>query len=315
MLKNAIIYKASLPAASDLRVHLLDRPTREIEKHEKSLARFEAQEDGFAVHQFPGGYALKLRVDEKILPSAILNAEVDKAVKKAEEESGDFLDRESQAEMRHLVTLELLEKALVKTRYVWGFYHQAGEFLFVDSATPGYADVFMNELVHVCGSVKTATIHISDISQGLTKRLGDVIEGDGDRIAPFSFGEYLKIKRKIDKGEPTEKITYAECSILCHEVADQIRFGFRVEVVELGRGGMSFRLSDKFHFKKIDWPPLDIDDEEDGEDPAAHRWKVEAAHKVDTMHMIAEDMCLLFEYTPPSLEEEEEVGAGNGEES
>lgn len=306
MLKNAIIYNADLPPAGTLEAYMVERPWRDIEPTERYCARFVPDDEGILVREFPGGYAFRMRADEKILPPTVLQDELNKAIDLAVEEKGDYLDKEEQEEVKVRTHLALLERALVKTKHTWAFYHQESSLLFVEVATSNAADRFMSELVHTCQVVKTQTINISSISQGVTERLRKTIQFPMESsFGELAFGDYLKLCRKSDG--PMEKIVYSDCNILCDEVFDQLLSGYRVEQVELGYHGLEFRLNPKFHLRSMVWPPLDLEVDEESGEVADHSWKVEASKKTAATARLAQHLCSIFEYVPPGFADEEEA--------
>jgi hypothetical protein len=80
MLKNAIIYNADLPPAGTLVDYMVERPWQDIREDQRSVSRFVPDEEGILVREFPGGYAIMMRTDEKILPPSILTEECDKGL-------------------------------------------------------------------------------------------------------------------------------------------------------------------------------------------------------------------------------------------
>jgi len=304
MLKNAIIYNADLPPAGTLVDYMVERPWQDIREDQSSVSRFVPDEEGILVHEFPGGYAIRMRTDEKILPPSILTEECDKAISRHQGYKGEPLNKEEQIEVKLEVHLELLARALIKTRYTWAFYHQESQLLFVEVSTANSADVFMSELVHTCQVVKTQTINISDISQGVTERLRKSIEDPEESyFGDIAFGNYLKICRKIDG--PMEKIVYSECDIESFEIHRHLLVGYRVDQIELCYAGLSFRLNPKLHFRSMDWPPFDIEVDEETGEVADHGWKVEASEKTAGLAGLVLHICSIFNYEKPSLDEEE----------
>lgn len=305
-MKNAIIYSAVLPSVRDMRAHLDDRPYRELATHERIRHAFVEDETGIKVHDFPGGYALCLQSDEKILPADVVRAEVDKRVKAIEKEASRHLHKAEQQDIKARVYDEFLARALTKTRHTWAYYHEAHRLLFVDGPR-GSADALLGELIQACASVKTETIHIADIKKGLTKRLFDLIQGEEEAFRGFEIGTYLALSRKLSD-EPLERVVYTETAIATDEVLDQLRLGFTVEAIELGWQGVFARVTKDFHFRRIDWPdlaPLETDD-------PVERWQHEAAIQVAGISDFAEGLCDLMGYEPPALDEKETADAGAG---
>ena len=144
-------------------------------------------------------------------------------------------------------------------------------------------------LVRVVGSIKTETIHISDIKNGLTTRLKNHLAGDEGAFDGFTIGNYIRLSRLADE---KEVITYsAGLDSVSEEVTDSLNTGFIVESIELSLNKASFLLTDKFHFKQIstdsEYSPRDEDDK-------ASAWRNAAS--ADLMTNAVEGLCSLLEY-------------------
>lgn len=294
-MKNAIVYKANLPTAHQLAYHLEQHPWREIAMGERKRHAFWADQDQELVTPFPGGYMLLLRTDEKILPASVVKDELDRKIKEVEAFRGKPVPRAEKAEMKDAITLELLDQALIKTRYTRAYYDEDEGLLFADTSSKPQADALLGELVVCCESVKTETIHVSEISRGLTEMLKQSIEEEMSKFQPFVPGLGVRLTRKAE-GEPTERVVYTHCDIMSQEVLEQIAAGFRVEGIELGLKGTYFNLTHDFHFRRFEW--ADIEPFEDDAD--LHEISV----KVALARGIVLELCELMDYQPPALEED-----------
>lgn len=311
-MKNAIVFAADLPAASDLATHLEQRPWRELFSMERKNGGFVALRGENLVEPLPDvGYALRYRIDERLVPASIVKSEVEKEVEAFEENRGRRPNRAEKADIRESVLAGLLEVALIKTSYVRAYYHQDQALLFVDTTSDSVAQAVIAELVHACESVKTQTIHVTARTKGLKPRLLNHLNGDPDGFVRFGVGTNLTLARKAE-GEPVEKVTYKDFDIANGEVRDLLHQGFQVEKIELELAGAAFHLTDKFRFKRFDWPerePL-----EDGGDDELHFWRQEAAMNTAHATLIVASLCEMMEYKRPTREdlnqESDDAGAG-----
>lgn len=305
-MKNAIVFAADLPAASDLATHLEQRPWRDLFTGERKTGAFWAAKGESLVEPLEGGYALRYRIDEKLVPAAIHKAEAQKKVDEIEEETGRKLVRAERNEIKEAVLYELIETALTKTTTIRAYYDTAENLLYVDTTSDKVAQEVIGELIFACESVKTKTIHVSENTKGLKPRLMNHIAGDGgeqdhNAFGRFDLGANLTLSRK-EEGVPVEKVTYKDCSIDTDEVLDLLRQGYQVEQVELGLAGAAFRLTNKFRFKRFEWPEREIE-VEDSEDELAH-WRAEASLNLQHATLIVTKLCEMMGYVRPSLEEE-----------
>lgn len=303
-MKNAIVYKAELPAAADLETHLKERPWRPIASFEAKRHAFWAAEGEPLVKTFPGGYAICLRTDAKVMPGKVIKAMAEEEIAHREKAQDRKLSKQERTIIKEEITEGVMADALVKQDYTWAYYHQAGGYLFVDTASKSTADAVMGELIQACESVKTVTIHVSELRHGLTSRLKQACEGMEDTaFGPFFIGQDLRLVRKA-ADSPMERVTYSECDITSNEVMQQLEAQFRVESIELGMKGVSFHLTSEFRLKGFDWTDVEAAEEEDD------AWEHETGTKVALAAGIIDDLCELVGYEPPALEEGDDAGTG-----
>ena len=175
LIKAAITYKATIPSdTAILAAHLAEKPFTEcMEMDLRSVGFVAPTEDAYSLVQtFPGGLAFRVRIDEKIIPSGTVKAEVEKHVKAIKESTGRKVGKKERAEIKDAVMVDLCRRALVKTKAsITCFYEIATGYLIVPTASKSIADVCTSLLVQAVGSVKTETINVSEVKHGLTTRL------------------------------------------------------------------------------------------------------------------------------------------------
>lgn len=296
MIKNAIIFKAELPSIDAVRQHLQEIEWRELSDLEYRRSCFVVNETtGDLVTDFPGGFALCLRTDEKIIPSAVVQSETDKQVAEIEERNGTKLPRKSRTEIKEEVFLSLCAQALTKTTYTWAYYHIAEQLLIVNTPAKPKADRLIQTLIQLVGSVKTETIHISDIKNGVTTRLRQLLSGHVE--APFGklgIDVHAQLIRRFDV---VEKVTYAGTDIANnHEVLEQIDAGYQVEDLGMVFGRINFRLTSHFRLKCISIAPAEVADEESDTSDPAHFWRMAAMEEVELVTDVVKELCDLLGY-------------------
>ena len=308
MLKNAIVLKALLPEIGLLRQQLDAVEWGEIAETEFRRDSFIPGQGGEKVADFPSGYSLCLRCEEKMIPRGAIHAAVLKRAEELTEELGEPLEEEAMDQLFADVGMEICKQAFVKTRYVQSFYHVESEFLFINTTSAGDVDRFMGALVKLAGKVQTVTIHISGVKNGVTTRLEQLISANGDPDArPFGkleADDMARLRRKLAPGEPVENVTYKGTWLADNdELLNQLRDGFEVEEIGLTYppAAMSFRLTHQFRFKGIDFAPQEPEDES-GEDDEAHNWRMMAMREVEGMVGVVTELCELMEYEQPVLE-------------
>ncbi|GED45228.1 hypothetical protein HME01_10800 [Vreelandella aquamarina] len=307
LIKNAIVLKALLPDVALLRQQLEAAENGEIAETEFRRDAFVPAAAGEMVAEFPSGFALCLRCQEKIVPSGTINEAVFNRATEIEQERGEPLTHEEHEALYADVAVEIYKKAFVKTRYVQAFYHIESEFLFINTASTGDVDRFMGALVKVAGKVQTVTIHISGVKNGVTTRLKRLIAaGSASEDLPFGrleTDDMARLRRKLALGEPVEVVTYKGTWLASNEeLLHQLKEGFEVEEIGLTfpPAAMSFRLTHQFRFKGIGFASVELEDY-DGDD-GAHDWRMNAMREVEGMVGVVRELCELMDYEQPVLE-------------
>lgn len=309
ILKTAIVLKARLPEIALLRQQLDAAESGEIAETEFRRDAFVPALAEEMVAEFPSGFALCLRCEEKIIPKGTIAEAVFKRVTELETERGDLLGDEERDQLNADVSMEICKKAFVETKYIRAFYHVESEFLFIDTTSPGDVSRFMGTLVKLAGKIQTVTIHISGVKNGVTRRLRQLIAAElGDEVRPFGkleADDMARIRRQLAPGEPIEVITYKGTWLAENdEVLAQLVDGFGVEEIGMSYppAAMTFRLTHQFRFKGIDFSPQEPD-ENSGEGDDIHDWRMNVMREVEGMVGVVNELCELMEYEQPVLDE------------
>lgn len=298
-LKNAIVYRAGLPAVGVIDKHLAEMPYSEIGDTE--FVRYSFVENpltGEVVTPIVNGYAVCLRIDEKIIPKPVIRKEALARISSIESRLGQRISRKEKQQIIDTVKVDLCKQAFVKTSLIYGLYHQEEKLLMVNTTNKNYAGLLCGMLVKVVGSVKTETIHISNVKNGLTARLTNYIGGDTDAFEGFEVGNVIQLSRHADT---KETIRYsAEHQAVIAEVEESLKSGFCVDSIELLSGGTSFTLTENFHFRRINIQSS----ESDSEDDVAFAWRHAAGVDLFFMTGVINKLCTLLSYKEPSEEEQ-----------
>ncbi|MEN6544480.1 MAG: recombination-associated protein RdgC [Armatimonadia bacterium] len=300
LIKNAIVFKAALPAAEHMTTHLAELPHGPLTEAQLCRTSFVPNSTtNELVTPFEGGYSFCLRMDEKILPTSIVRARAAERFAEAEAKMTRRLKKVERDAIREQVFLELAKVALIKTTVVTAFYHHAEQLLVVATPSKRLAQVLIALVIKVVGSVKTETIRISDIKHGLTTRLGNHLEGavDNPPFGDFELGEFCELK----KG--SEKVSYqiSDLSTASSGLSDAIGDGFEVDRIQLTYKDVTFKLTADFHFKSVTFATELEHDEAEACDPA-FIWRHEASVQLLQFAAVVTTVCDLLGYQPPANE-------------
>ena len=297
-LKNAIVYRATLPAVSIIGNHLAELPFSDIGDTELSRTSFvENPITGEIVTPIANGYAVCLRIDEKIIPTQVIKKESMERIHSLESRLGQRISKVDKKQITDSVIVDLCKKAFVKTSLIYALYHEKENLLMVNTTSKRYSSVLCSMLVKVVGSIKTETIHISDVKNGLTTRLKNYIDGNQDAFDGFEVGDTIQLSRMSDQ---KETIRYsAEHQSVCSEIEESLGSGFSVDNIQLFSNGTGFLLTENFHFKRIDTKSAESSDDED----KAFIWRQAAGTDLFLMTDVINKLCKLLSYKEPSLDE------------
>lgn len=297
LITNAHVYKAELPSAAIVAGHLAELPFTPITPTQMSCAGFvPCPVSNELVTTFEGGFAFTVRYDEKILPASIINAALKERIACIEMDNDCKLKKAERDALRDLVTFELCQKALAKKTVVTAFYYPADRLLIVPVAGKRIAGLVTSLLIQAVGSVKTETIHVSEIKHGLTTRLRSVIEGQIDAFDGFKLGDSVALKVNGDK------ITYAIADFDTAKagVLEALDRNFQVERIGLVHGDVDFKLTHDFYFRSISFD-TEIEREEAEANDMDFVWRQEAASQVLQFAAVVNQLCVLFAYKEPDL--------------
>ena len=292
--RSAIVYRATLPSIEAVEGHLLELPYSDIGETELSRAAFVPNPvTGELVTPLTGGYAIVIRHDQKILPAQVVVRETQERVNEIELLRGEKVKRVERRQIADQVKVDLCKKAFVKSSLILGLYNSADNLLVINTSNKNIASLACGLLIKVIGSVKTETIHISDIKNGLTTRLQNHLAGNSEAFDGFAVGDYIQLSRHADQKE-TIRYSAAHNSVSA-EIIESLNSGFTVDQMELVGAGMHFLLTENFHFRLIDTQDFTFNPEDDH----AYQWRHQAGADLFQFSKVVNGLCDLLSYKEP----------------
>lgn len=305
IIKNAIVYSAELPSIDAMRGHLEEFPYKPLGDYTMSDMAFVPMAiTAELITPIEGGYAFTIRQDSKIIPAHAINSALADMVASIEKDTGRSVSLRERRELRDEIIMGMLPRALVKTVHVTCIYDTKNQYLIVPVSSKGLADSVVNLIIKAVGSVKTQTIHISNIKNGLTTRLTRFIAGSQDSFEGFTPEGYCQLISPTEKGE---KASYhiENLEIAAGAIQDRLASGYVVDRLGLSDGGVSFKLTSDFHFKSISFnqaPEYDDAEEED----IAYRWRHEASVQMHLFSSAINQLVALLKYKEEGQESQEQ---------
>ena len=301
LIKSAIVYKATIPTdTTALHNHLTERvfnPPMALELRSAGFIPVNEESGCTLVSAFPGGLAFRVRIDEKVMPGSVIKAEVEKQVENIVLATGRKPGKKARAEIKEAVIADLAQRALVRTAAsITCYYHEESGFLIVPTTSQKIADTCVTLLVHAVGSVKTETIHVSDVKHGLTTRLKNWLGGDMDAFGAFNPCDQAAL---ADTEGRKLNVKMGSLQTAREGLEAAIRRDFSVTSLGFGHQGVEFRLTDGFRIKGLRSVAQDDQMREVGDDP----WVADAMEQVETVVGIISELVELLSYKDPCATE------------
>jgi len=279
LIKSAWVYGAPLPA----------KPTElmleQVEQHafvdpasvQKSAIGFVANTStGELIAEFEGGWAVTVRLDEKILPAAAVSKAVDEKVAEVEARDGRKVYRKEKLSIKDDVVATMLGRAFTKSTYVHVFYYSASSLLVVAAASNKTAIEVLGLMREAFGTLKSQALRIESLSAVLTAGLRRYVDAGDEDLGPFALGGYLQLQNDLNEDRMAVAAGGDE-TIALDSISEPLMNGYRVTAISLHGPGASFKLTADQAFKKIVFG-------EPGEEPdyedIAQLWRHEAAVQV-----------------------------------
>lgn len=243
-MKNINVYKAELPTFEAVAEAVRNSEFIFNECQESDFAK-----QGFscpnAVSKLSNGYSIRFTREEKVIPKHTIAKEIAKRVAELQAAGSQTIPRKQLAIIKEEVLAELCKRAMTNVRYITAYYHSASKYLVVDTSSESLASMAVSTIVHALKSVETSTLHVSGVSNSLTKNIQECISAH--KKLGFSGFEYAD---KLHLVNDKETVKF-QCDYTLEHVSDLLASGYTVKRVRLNRDAISFDLTDGFKIKSI----------------------------------------------------------------
>ena len=123
------------------------------------------------IHAASGKVWLTLKKQERILPAAVVNAELADKVALVESETGSPVGKKAQQDMKQEIIHRLLPQAFTKNSFTHGFISMADKLVVVDASADGKAEAFLAMLRKAIGSLPVMPLARQSVQAELTSWL------------------------------------------------------------------------------------------------------------------------------------------------
>lgn len=259
MFKNLCIYRLPKPLAftadiaaiciSGLEEQLTARRLQGCSASDARSIGWVPPRDGDSfVHVVNHQLLLAIGVEEKLLPSAVVNqfaAEKTMAIESAE---GRRVGRKEMRELREQMTQELLPRAFARRRTTFGWIDPVNGWLVIDAATPAKADEFIEQLRKSVDGLPVKRLKLKQLPvSAMTAWVAS-----GEAPAGFSIDQDLEL-RSAEKAT----VRYAHHHLEGEDIRQHIAEGKGATRLALTwRDRISFVVTDELQIKRLQF--LDI---------------------------------------------------------
>lgn len=238
------------------------------------------------VAEFPGGLAWRIRMDEKILPSSVVAAEVDQRVVARSNLIGRPIGKKERAEIKEDVLSDLTPKALVRTTAnVLCLYLTAEQTLILNTTSSKMVDSCCTGLIAaIPGLGEMAIMNKPGVRRALGKKLLQFLREPDCGV----FGEFQPCDEVVLADEEKRKITIkmSNLQIARDGIREALTSGFTVRSMGMSHEGLDFRATDDLQLRSLCFP-IDPDAEE-------NTWPAQAALEAQQTIRTLRDLWSLF---------------------
>lgn len=304
LIKNAIVYRATLPDASALAAHLAAKPFCPLLENQFQTAGFIPNPTtNELVSEFPGGFAVRLRREHKPLSAKAVKLALLEQVAAKEAEFGRDLAKEEIGELKEAIVTAALKAALPERTELDAFYHAESNTLLIPTTSRDMANLLLGYLVEACGAVETRTINVSNVKGGLTKRLSAYFDGNTDAFAGFSVGDSVLMKGEQGRASfDLDNLDHARNGVL-----EALSSGMLAERLELCHAdAVSFKLTKEFQLRSISFLTDDREETPEFENPIDF-WRHLAGAQTLILVAAVQALCDLFGYQDQEPSEDQPI--------
>lgn len=208
------------------------------------------RENGELVHTVNGQFLLSLRVEKKILPTAVVNQVAKARAADIEEQQGYKPGRKQMKEIKEQVADELLPKALSQYRDTRVWIDPANRWVVIDTASSAKADEVLGMLAKSIDPFPIESLYVTQSpSAAMTGWLADDEAPDN-----FNIDQDTELRAS---GESRAAIRYVKHTVDTDDVRRHIQSGKQCTRLALTWADrVSFVLTDGLDIKRI--TPLDV---------------------------------------------------------
>jgi recombination associated protein RdgC len=202
-------------------------------------------EGGALVHVLKEQMLIALGVEQKLLPSAVINQHAQERAEEIEEQQGYKPGRKQLREIRERVAEELLPRAFARRRKTYAWIDPLGGWLVIDAASPAKADELVESLLKCSPDITPALVR-TQLSP-MTAMTGWLAANEAP--AGFSIDRDCEL---LAPGEEKSLVRYVRHPLEAGEIRDHIESGKQVTKLAMTwNDRISFVLQENMQVKRL----------------------------------------------------------------
>lgn len=239
--------------------------TSPLEKHSEQL-----------VHICQDYWMICLQKQERILPSSVINEQVQEKVNEIEEQQHRKVTRKEKTELKEEITLQLLPKSFTKTTRHYAYLSPSKGYLVINTASTKLADEFTSFLRKTIGSLP---IRFPAVNQAPSSVMTHWVIKDTSLPPEFVVGYECEL---TSNGDDKGSIKYKGLELDQKQIEEQIQSGMEVTKLAVEwRESVSFLLGSDLSIKRIKFGDMLQEQLDDNAEDAASRF--DAGFSIMTM--------------------------------
>lgn len=229
----------------------------------------QAGKSGTMFHVVQQRYWITVKKQEKILPAAVINAELEEMVTKIEMETGSPVGKKAKADLKQEIQTKLLPQAFTKNSYTHGFISLPDNVVIIDASSDGKAEAFLALVRKAIGSLPVVPLARHSLQSELTHWVTDATPDGIELLEEAEFkstddaGSVIRCKNQpldsdeisihLDAGKLVQKVAFEYQDTLTAIIAEdgsikRIKFTDRIkeETEDVPKDQVEARLDAEF---------------------------------------------------------------------
>lgn len=220
------------------------------------------------VHAANGRIMICARQQERILPAAVLNEQLDEKVRHLEQEESRKVSRKEKKALKDELFFDLLPRAFTRSRRQYAYIDPARQLIVVNSASASRAETLLNTLRETLGSLAVIPLATkSVVGHTMTHWLAHA-----DLPDAFSIGSECELKDMQQQGGV---IRCKHQDLLAEQITAHLDSGMMVSKLQLlYKDRIDCLVDEKLAVRRLKFTDLVMDaaDSQQGDDDAASRF-------------------------------------------